>query len=438
MKDFPKDWVAMKKWPVAILGGGKSGQALKVLLDKLNWDSITFDQSGNTFDDQDLNEISLVVHSPGFRPDHPWIVRAAQHGKEILNEIDFAARFVDGKVIAITGTNGKSSVTTLLAHIWKKIGKIGFAGGNLGRPLSAIVAEEECRDAHIFLEISSFQSRNIKYLNPDALLWTNFTADHLNFHGSEREYFKAKHRLVERTPYSSTWVTSQVANVALSLSVPLSENIRVPHTEFNESLVLPEDHFLLTYPQKENLALATSWLRQQGLDGSTISSAMLDYVPEPHRLSKVCTIHGASFWNDSKSTNLGSTVAACKNFSEPVIWIGGGQSKGECLDDYGSLLSPYIKKAFLIGETAKSLNHVFSRGGVPAEVCTGLKEAVRRAYDYAQKAVNILFSPGFASFDSYKSYLDRGNSFLNLVLDLKKTGLRDTQVVSSFHSLSST
>jgi UDP-N-acetylmuramoylalanine--D-glutamate ligase len=438
MKEFPNDWAEMRKWPVAILGEGKSGQALKVLLNKLNWDSITFDQSGNSFDDQDLNEISLVLHSPGFRPDHPWIVRATQYGKEILNEIDFAARFVDGKVIAITGTNGKSSLTTLLTHVWKKIGRNGFAGGNLGRPLSAIVAEEECRDAHIFLEISSFQSRNIKYLNPDALLWTNFTADHLNFHGSEREYFQAKHRLVERTPYSSTWVTSQVFNAAHSLSVPLSEKIRVPPAEFNESLVLPEDHFLLTYPQMENMALASSWLRAQGLDWSTISAAMSDYVPEPHRLSKVCTIDGMSFWNDSKSTNLGSTVAACRNFSEQVIWIGGGQSKGECLNDYGSLLSPYIKKAFLIGETAKKLSHVFSGCGVQAEVCTGLKEAVRRAYEYAQKTVNILFSPGFSSFDNYKNYLHRGNSFLQFVLDLKKTGLRDTQVVSSFHSLSST
>jgi len=423
---------------VAILGEGKSGQALQGLLRKLNWDYLTFDQDRNSFDDQDLNQISLVVQSPGFRPDHPWILRAARNGKEIVNEIDFAARFVDGKVIAITGTNGKSSLTTLLAHVWKKIGSSGFAGGNLGRPLSAIVAEEECKNAHIFLEISSFQARNIKFLKPDALLWTNFSTDHLNFHHSEREYFQAKYRLVERTPSASTWVSSQVAEAALSFSSPLSGEVRVVPTESTESFSLPVDHFLLTYPQRENLALAIAWLRAEGLDLETISVALRDYVPEPHRLSKVCTIHGASFWNDSKATNLGSAVAACRNFSDPVLWIGGGQSKGENLDEYGTALSPYIKKAFLIGETAEMLNQVFSRSGVPAEVCSGLKGAVNRAYDYAQNAVNILFSPGFASFDSFKSYLDRGNSFLQFVLDLKKTGLRDTQVVSPFHSLHST
>jgi len=184
--------------------------------------------------------------------------------------------------------------------------------------------------------------------------------------------------------------------------------------------------------------LAIAWLRAEGLDRATIFAALADYVPEPHRLSKVCTIHGASFWNDSKATNLGSALAACRNFSDPVVWIGGGQSKGENLDEYGTVLSPHIKKAFLIGETAEKLQHVFIRSGVSAEICSGLKEAVSRAYDYAQNAVNILFSPGFASFDSFMSYLDRGNSFLQFVLDLKKSGLRDTQVVSPFHSLHST
>jgi len=438
MKEFPKDWAGLREWPVAILGEGKSGQALQDLLRKLNWDYLTFDQGGNSFDDQDLNEISLVVHSPGFRPDHPWILRAARYGKEILNEVDFAARFVEGKVIAITGTNGKSSLTTLLAHVWKKIGYPGFAGGNLGRPLSAIIAEEECKDAHIFLEISSFQARNIKFLKPDALLWTNFSADHLNFHQSEREYFLAKHRLVEKTSSASTFISSQVAEAALSFSSPLSDEVRIIPAESTESIALPTDHFLHTYPQRENLALAIAWLRAEGLDRATIFAALADYVPEPHRLSKVCTIHGASFWNDSKATNLGSTLAACRNFSDPVVWIGGGQSKGENLDEYGTALSPHINKAFLIGETAEKLQHVFIRSGVPVEICSGLKEAVSRAYDYAQNAVNILFSPGFASFDSFMNYLDRGNSFLQFVLDLKKSGLRDTQVVSPFHSLHTT
>jgi len=361
MKEFPKDWAAMREWPVAILGEGKSGQALQGLLRKLGWDYLTFDQDGSSFDEQDLNKISLVVHSPGFRSDHPWILRAARYRKEIVNEIDFAARFLDGKVIAITGTNGKSSLTTLLAHVWKKIGLSGFAGGNLGRPLSAIVAEEECKNSHTFLEISSFQARNIRFLKPDALLWTNFTADHLNFHQSEREYFKAKHRLVERTLSASTWVSSQVVEAALSFSSPLSDEIKVVPTEFTESFGLPSDHFLLTYPQRENLALAYAWLRAEGLDRETISAALADYLPEPHRLSKVCTIHSVSFWNDSKATNLGSAVAACRNFSDPVLWIGGGQSKGENLDEYGTALSPYIERAFLIGEVAEKLHKVFLR-----------------------------------------------------------------------------
>ena len=200
------------------------------------------------------------------------------------------------------------------------------------------------------------------------------------------------------------------------------------------SIDLPRDHFLNTYPQKQNLSLASAWLKNQGIAEDIIVDALLDYKPEPHRLSKVCSIDEVKFWNDSKSTNLGSVISACKSFPAKIIWIGGGKSKGEDLGEYARSLKPYVSHAFLFGESSTSLHQCMTDAGIFSTISRSLGEAVSQAYDAAQKAVDILFSPGFASFDHFKNYLERGNSFIRFVLDLKNTVLKGTQEGSHFHT----
>ena len=188
-QDIPEEWFHLTKQPIAILGNGKSGQGAHALLQKIGWGSIIYDQTENDFRASDAGKTSLVIYSPGFVPDHPWIELAKKCGKLVLSEVDFAAKFLDARVVAITGTNGKSSLTTILAHVWSKIGRTGFAGGNLGEPLSSILANEDTSQSTLFLEMSSFQARGLHVLNPTYTLWTNFSPDHLNYHGSMRDYF---------------------------------------------------------------------------------------------------------------------------------------------------------------------------------------------------------------------------------------------------------
>jgi len=430
-QDIPEEWFHLTKQPIAILGNGKSGQGTHALLQKIGWDSIIYDQTENDFRASDAGKTSLVIYSPGFVPDHPWIELAKKCGKLVLSEVDFAAKFLDARVVAITGTNGKSSLTTILAHVWSKIGRAGFAGGNLGEPLSSILANEDTSESTLFLEMSSFQARGLQVLNPTYTLWTNFSPDHLNYHGSMRDYFLSKYRLVERTNPRSVWLTQQVVETAEKFSVKIPDGVNIVS---ETSIELPRDHFLNTYPQKQNLSLACAWLKNQGIAEDIIVDALLDYKPEPHRLSKVCSIDEVKFWNDSKSTNLGSVISACKSFPAKIIWIGGGQSKGEDLGEYARSLKPYVSHAFLFGESSTSLHQCMTDAGILSTISRSLGEAVSQAYDAAQKAVDILFSPGFASFDHFKNYLERGNSFIQFVLDLKNTVLKGTQEGSHFHT----
>lgn len=432
-RKIPKEFLERTNLPVAILGDGRSGRGAQSLLKKIGWKSIIFDENGQTFSANDLDGVSLVIYSPGFMPNHPWLKLAQEGGKRVLSEVDFAAHFLDSDVVAITGTNGKSSLTTILAHVWKKLGRHGFACGNLGEPLSSVLANNATLGSTLFVEMSSFQTRGLQVLRPSHTLWTNFSTDHLNYHGTIREYFLCKYRLVERTDPQAVWLTTDVMDAARSFSIeiPVEANV-VP--EIN--LELPPDHFLQTHPQRQNLSLCVSWLKQKGFEVGEITNALLDYVPEPHRLTRVCSIDGIEFWNDSKSTNLGSVIAACRNFARKIIWIGGGQSKGENLNQFAASLKPFLSQAFLFGETSFSLNRSMNLVGIPSQVCQSLAEAISKAYNSSQNAVDIVFSPGFASFDHFQNYLQRGNSFIQLVLDLKKMVRRGTQEGTHFLTLS--
>ena len=191
-QEIPEEWSKLTKKPVAILGNGKSGQGALALLRKIGWDSVIYDQLENDFCASDVGKTSLVIYSPGFVSDHPWIELAQNSGKPVLSEVDFAAKFLDTDIVAITGTNGKSSLTTILAHVWNKIGRDCFAGGNLGEPLSSILTNQDTSKSILFLEMSSFQARGLQVLKPAHTLWTNYSADHLNYHGSLRDYFLSK------------------------------------------------------------------------------------------------------------------------------------------------------------------------------------------------------------------------------------------------------
>lgn len=414
------NWKNLRHLPVAILGAGISGKAASALLAQLGWDYEIYDEQERVFTNEKARECSIVICSPGFKKDHPWRKIAQNYDKEIITETDFAVNFTESKIIAVTGTNGKTTLATFLTHLWKTRGKSALTAGNVGVPLSQLVADGLDSETTVFLETSSYQSEDLKYLRPEAVLWTNFDEDHLDYHQTEEKYFHAKSRLLELGTTDNLLIGGSVANFADKIDFDLPSQCRVVKRSEAEELRLNHECFLTTYPQLENIAIAYAFSQKAGIEREVFLQAMETYDPEPHRLQKIDTIGQATFWNDSKATNFSSALAACKNFEGNIFWIGGGKPKGCMIDEFAKKLRPLVKKVFLIGESGKTLSQIFRNEGFPSVWCSSLEEAVKKAFSAVTQKTTILLSPGFSSFDSFKDYTDRGNSFINIVLDLKK------------------
>jgi UDP-N-acetylmuramoylalanine--D-glutamate ligase len=419
MNDVLENWDELQQNDAAILGAGISGNGASALLKQLGWDHRIYDEQGRAFTYEEARKCSIVVCSPGFIKDHKWRKIARDCNKKVITETDFASRYTKAKIIAITGTNGKTTLATFLTHLWNTIGRTAVCAGNVGVPLSQLVADGIEDETTVFLETSSFQSADLEFINPEATLWTNFDEDHLDYHKTRENYFYAKAKLLELTADGSVMVGQTVNDFAKKIHYKLPVQCDVVDRSEVDKINLDSEHFLSTYPQQENMALAYSFARKEGINDRLFRNAIENYTPEPHRLQKIGSVGKATFWNDSKATNFSSALAACKNFKGNLFWIGGGRSKGGILNEFVRKVRPLIQHAFLIGESRQVLSELFAEEEFSSVLCNSLEEAVRKAFFTVTEKTNILLSPGFASFDDFKNYEHRGNSFKKFVLDLK-------------------
>ncbi len=435
MKELLKNFKKYGDDSIAILGAGISGNGMSELLEKLGWQYKMYDEQGRAFCDKEACACSIVVCSPGFKKDHPWRKIAENNKKLIVNEIDFASYFMNSQIIGITGTNGKTSLATFLSHLWNSVGKPAVVAGNVGVPLSKLIAEGLSNKTTIFLETSSFQGEDLKFIKLNSLMWTNFEEDHLDYHGSMNKYFLAKANMFSLLGTGSLFVGKTVQEYAEKNNYKLPRQTEVVNKNTNISDFVKNNNFMSSFPQRENLALAYTFALSNGIKRTDFERAIESYEGQPHRLQKIDTMGMATFWNDSKSTNFSSALAACRNFKGNTFWIGGGKEKGGIVDDFARKLMPLIKKAFLIGESGMNLAKLFENHEFPNAFCHTLEEAVKKAFSEVTEKTNILLSPGFASFDSFINYADRGNSFKTLVLDLKRiTSIATHDRVTEFHS----
>ncbi|MET0262232.1 MAG: UDP-N-acetylmuramoyl-L-alanine--D-glutamate ligase [Rariglobus sp.] len=407
--------------PVAIFGGGVSGRAVAALVGKLGGTSVIFDQSGaegalTEFRGAAASAHQLVVYSPGFPPTHPWIAEARSTGTVCLAELDFASLFWRGSLIAITGTNGKTTLTEFLTHALRSVDQDAYATGNIGFSFSQLVADRDggAPNSIAVCEVSSFQAETLRYFRADAALWTNFAEDHLERHGTMEEYFLAKWRLFERSVGGHVFAGTSVQHYAEKFAQRLPAESHVP-TEDQAGDVLLRGTVFAHYPQRENFLIAAAWWRNHGLRETALYAAAQSFSLGEHRLARVAVRDGVTWWNDSKATNFHAVEAAVAGFASPVILIAGGKSKGGDVAAFVRRLAPEVKHAFFIGETRSVLAMFAGAHGLPHTVCGDLNEAVRRAATLAVVGDNILLSPGFASFDQFKNYEDRGRQFVSLV-----------------------
>ena len=407
---------------VAIFGGGVSGAAALKLLESQGKSCTLYSEEGIIFDETAARDCLFVVVSPGFPPAHRWLKMAKEANKPCLSEIDLGLMFASPEeFVAVTGTNGKTSLTSILTHISNQLEVPALSLGNIGVPLCDAVSRGEDQGRCIFHETSSFQSLHTNFFEPDSVIWINFATDHLDYHGTFQEYFESKLKLVHscKDP-NRVYLGTSVFQYAHKFGIPMNPYFRKIEPLAPSEIPSEVSAFHRTHPQLENLGFAFAWFLDRGFSKKEIVAGLDGYQPEPHRLQKVDVINQVSFWNDSKSTNLASVVSACESFTEKVIWIGGGKNKAQEVGEFSSTIFPYLEKAYLIGQTAGEIFHHLVRKGVQAEICHSLKEAVFRAFHNAQKLSHVLFSPGFASFDMFKNYSDRGNSFNSIVFDLKR------------------
>lgn len=405
--------------PVAILGGGVSGEGVRALLAALGATGKVYDAKGTDFTAKAATGHALAVFSPGFVPGHAWLARARTAGVECMAELDFAALCWCGRVVAVTGTNGKTTLTEFLTHALRSVGRAAWATGNIGYSFSQLVAETAggAKDAFAVCEVSSFQAEMLRHLTPEATLWTNFAEDHLERHPGLEAYFSAKWNLVARTAPGGVLAGSSVVRFAQRFDRPLAADAAVA-TEGQPADPRLAGTVFADYPQRENFLLAAAWWRHAGFDERALFTAAKTFRLGRHRLVRVAEFEGVGYWNDSKATNFHAVEAALTRFPGSVILIAGGKGKGGDLAGFIHRIAPKVKHAVLIGETSAELAFHCSTFRVAHTSCATLDEAVRRAAELALPGDQVLLSPGFASFDQFRNYEDRGDQFERFAREL--------------------
>ena len=378
-----------------------------------------------------LDGVELVVSSPGVPRDTVLLREAVARGIRVIGEVELAARFISAPIAAVTGTNGKSTVTVMLGEMLKRDGRRVFVGGNLGTPL--IEAVQGAYDA-IAAEISSFQLEWIEAFRPHVGVHLNLTDDHLDRYRDLEDYGRAKARLFENQG-SGDWailnrddpnvwklageVRAQV--IAFGLSRPQSTSAIWAAERALEFAIndlggrISLGHFRL--PGRHNLAnamAAAAAALVMGCNPGAVELALADFQPLAHRIELVREQGGITWIDDSKGTNVGAVVEALEAVSAPVILIAGGVDKG---GDYAPLIEPLrrkVRRAILIGAARHRIAAAVS-GAVEVELVVTLREAVERAARIARRGDTVLLSPACSSFDQFRDYAERGSVFKELV-----------------------
>ena len=374
-------------------------------------------------------EANLVIPSPGVPASHPVLAAARNAGVKVAPEIEFAADRLRGTLLAITGTNGKSTAVSLLGAILGEAGYRVFTGGNLGDPLCNAVGRDF---DFVVAEVSSFQLEHATTFHPHVAAMLNLTPDHLDRHGDMEGYLAAKLRLfacmtpadfvvlpAAEGPSGGGWTTraaassrAQVTTFDAGEAATRREltghgyRVRLPATGWPE---LPHD--------LENAAAAVEMARIVGVDEAAAERAIAAFRPLRHRLGKVAEVAGVAYWNDSKATNVGAAVSSLRAFDGRVVLLAGGVSKG-C--DFGALATEARRITLVVayGEAAPEIEAALAGSGMRVVREAGLKAALERAAGEARPGDTVLLAPACASFDEFRDYVDRGASFERWVAEM--------------------
>lgn len=440
---------------IVILGAGESGAGAAVLAKKQGFDTFVSDMSAigakykSMMDERGIvweegkhtEELILnadeVIKSPGIPNEAPIVKKIMALEIPIISEIEFAGRYTNAKMICITGSNGKTTTTSLIYHIFKKAGlNVGLAG-NIGRSLAYQVAE--CNYDYYVIELSSFQLDNMYKFHANIAVLMNITPDHLDRYEYEMQnYVDAKFRIIQNQTETDAfifWNDDPIIQNELNKYgihgqyYPFAEKkeknavayVEDNQVHFEQPIAFNMEQEELALTGKHNLfnsMAAGISANIAGIKKECIREALKDFEGVEHRLEKVCRVRGVDYINDSKATNVNSCWYALQSMKTKTILILGGKDKGNDYNEIADLVKEKCTGLIFLGINNEKLHKFFDNFGLPIADVQSMEDAVNAAYKMAQKGETVLLSPCCASFDLFKSYEDRGEQFKKCVRNL--------------------
>ena len=438
---------------IVVLGAGESGAGAAVLAKTKGFDTFVSDMSMikdkykallNKYNisweegkhtEEMILDADEVIKSPGIPNDAPLILKLQEKGIHIISEIEFAGRYTDAKMVCITGSNGKTTTTSLIYHIFKSAGlNVGLAG-NIGNSLALQVATENY-DYYV-IELSSFQLDNMYDFRANIAVLMNITPDHLDrYEHCMQNYVDAKFRITQNQTEEDAfifWNEDPIIQKELSKHGLKAQLYPFAALKGNGAIAyVADDEVRIDKPiafnmEQEELALrgthnlynslaAGISANIAGIQKEDIRKALSDFKGVEHRLEKVCDVRGIHFINDSKATNVNSCWYALQSMTTKTVLILGGKDKGNDYTEIEELVKEKCSALVYLGLHNEKLHAFFDRLGLPvADITTGMQDAVEAAYHLAKKGETVLLSPCCASFDLFKSYEDRGEQFKKYV-----------------------
>ena len=444
---------AMKR--IVVLGAGESGAGAAVLAKKEGFDVFVSDMSKindkykKVLDDHGIQweeghhteELILnadeIIKSPGIPEKAPMIQKLMAQGTHIISEIEFAGRYTHSKMICITGSNGKTTTTSLIYHIFKAAGYDAGLAGNIGRSLALQVAEDP--HEYYIIELSSFQLDNMYDFRANIAILLNITPDHLDRYDFKFEnYAAAKMRITQNQTAEDSFIYwNDDPVIKEELKKYDIKAVACPFSELKEEgsiAYIEEGQYKLEFPtpfnmEQEELSLTgkhniynslAAGLASNitGIKKKIIRKSLSDFPGVEHRLEKVCDVRGVHYVNDSKATNVDACWYALESMKTPVVLILGGKDKGNDYNEIKELVKQKCSGLVYLGADNAKLHANFDELGIPVRDTHSMKECVEACYEMARPGDTVLLSPCCASFDLFKNMEDRGEQFKTLVRSL--------------------
>lgn len=440
---------------IVILGGGESGVGAAILAqakgfyvflsekgtlkdkyrEELVCHDIPFEEGGHTEDI--IFSAQEIIKSPGIPNYTPLVKSIIERGIPVISEIEFAGRYTDAKMICITGSNGKTTTTSLIYHILKEAGLNVGLGGNIGKSFARQVAED--RHDYYVLELSSFQLENMYRFKADIAMVLNITPDHLDRYDHDlQKYIDAKMRIGQNQTENDAFIYWEedpiVSKEVLKKGIKATKFTFALHKKDDTTAYTEDDKLKIDLPpaftmERDILALTGTHnlynsmasgitAKLLDIDNEKLRQSLSDFQGVEHRLEKVAKVRGVQYVNDSKATNVNSCWYALQSMTTKVVLILGGTDKGNDYTEIEELVKKKARALIFLGVDNDKLHQFFDGKVAHIDDARSMKEAVNKAYALAKEGDTVLLSPCCASFDLFKNYEDRGNQFKEYVRKL--------------------